>query len=105
MSELAGKVAVVTGAGSGIGRACAAAFAAAGAAVVANDLVAGGLEQTLADVQSAGGTAVAAVGEVRRPDGVRALVAQARTTFGGPDVMGAHAAGSGYPALEEAREE
>jgi len=105
MGELAGKVAVVTGAGSGIGRACAAAFAAAGAAVVANDLVAGGLEQTLADVQSAGGTAVAAVGDVRRPDDVRALVDQARTTFGGLDVMVANAAVSVYADLEETSEE
>src|SRR5690349_13987365 len=105
MGELAGKVAVVTGAGSGIGRACAAAFAAAGAAVVANDLGADGLEQTLADVQSAGGTVVAAVGDVRRPDDVRALVEQARTTFGGLDVMVANAAVSVYRDLEETSEE
>src|SRR5437879_736483 len=54
MVDLAGKVAIVTGAGSGIGRACAVAFGAAGAAVVANDLAPDGLETTLADVEAAG---------------------------------------------------
>ena len=105
MGGLEGKVAVVTGAGSGIGRACAVAFGAAGAAVVANDLVPDGLDTTLAEVEAAGGAAVSAVGDVRSPADVRGLVELASSKFGGLDVMVANAAVSIYTNLEEQDEE
>jgi NAD(P)-dependent dehydrogenase (short-subunit alcohol dehydrogenase family) len=105
MGGLEGKVAVVTGAGSGIGCACAVAFGAAGAAVVANDLVPDGLETTLAEVEAAGGAAVSAVGDVRSAADVRGLVELASSKFGGLDVMVANAAVSIYTNLEEQDEE
>jgi NAD(P)-dependent dehydrogenase (short-subunit alcohol dehydrogenase family) len=105
MGGLEGKVAVITGAGSGIGRACAVAFGAAGAAVIANDLVPDGLDATLAEVEAAGGAAVSAVGDVRSVADVRGLVELASSKFGGLDVMVANAAVSIYTNLEEQDEE
>jgi NAD(P)-dependent dehydrogenase (short-subunit alcohol dehydrogenase family) len=65
MRPLEGKVALVTGAGSGIGRASALAFAAAGAKVVVNDVEATSNEETAKLVCDSGGEAVAVVGDVR----------------------------------------
>ena len=98
---LAGKVAIVTGAGSGIGRACAVALGAQGLAVVVNDVSPEGLPETVALVEAAGGTALAATGDVRSREDVDRLVAHAASTFGGLDVMVANAAVSMYVALEE----
>jgi NAD(P)-dependent dehydrogenase (short-subunit alcohol dehydrogenase family) len=100
MTALADKVAIVTGAGSGIGRACAVALGAQGAKVVANDLGADGLSETVELVEAAGGTALAVTGDVRRRDDVEGLVAEASAAFGGLDVMVANAAVSKYAALE-----
>lgn len=98
---LEGKVAVVTGAGSGIGRACALSLAAAGASVVVNDIDAGGIEETVGAVLAGGGRAVSRVGDVRRPEDVCALVEWAMTAFGRLDVMVANAAISTYVELEQ----
>jgi 3-oxoacyl-[acyl-carrier protein] reductase len=82
--DLAGKVAVVTGAGQGLGRAYAAALARAGAAVVVNDLDAGAAEETAA---LAGNRAVAVPGDVGDRAVAEALVSRAVQTFGRLDVM------------------
>ena len=77
-----GKVALVTGAGGGIGRATALAFAREGARVVVSDLAGAGGEETAHLVTEAGGGALHAACDVTRPAEVEALVAAAVAAFG-----------------------
>ena len=102
---LAGKVAAVTGAGSGLGRAAAVALGRAGADVVVNDVSDDGLGETVAAVEAAGGRAVAKRGDVSIRADVEALVETAVSTFGGLDVMHANAAISLYRDFETMTEE
>src|SRR5689334_21868027 len=96
MGLLEQKVAIVTGAGHGIGRATAQLLAKEGARVVVNDV--GGArdgtgddksaaEQVVAEIRAAGGEAVASHDSVATRDGARAIVQAARTAFGGLDVL------------------
>lgn len=75
-----GRCAVVSGAGSGIGRATAQAFAAGGAAVVVNDLDASRLEETLAGLEGEGHRALA--GDISQEETAEALVAEAVDAHG-----------------------
>jgi NAD(P)-dependent dehydrogenase (short-subunit alcohol dehydrogenase family) len=82
MSSLAGKVAIITGAGSGIGRAAALAFAQAGARVIAADInPASGLE-TASLIAQAGGIAEASVTDTALAEDVAAMVQLAVSRFG-----------------------
>ncbi|MBL7734630.1 MAG: SDR family oxidoreductase [Chitinophagaceae bacterium] len=76
------KCAVVTGSGSGIGRACALAFAGEGANVVVADLNVQGAQDTVRLIAAAGGKAIAIETDVSNPSSVEALVAQTINTFG-----------------------
>ncbi|MBG0857198.1 glucose 1-dehydrogenase [Streptomyces spinoverrucosus] len=77
---------LVTGGGSGIGRAVALAFAAEGARVVVAGRGRAALDETVALVREAGGTAVAEVADVTRADAVEALVDAVVERFGSLDV-------------------
>jgi NAD(P)-dependent dehydrogenase (short-subunit alcohol dehydrogenase family) len=77
-----GKVALVTGAGSGIGRATALAFAGAGAQVVAADVATEGGEATVALIRTAGGEATFIRADVARADEVLALVSGTVARYG-----------------------
>jgi 3-oxoacyl-[acyl-carrier protein] reductase len=87
MSTLERKVAIVTGSGRGIGREIALKLAAEGAAVVVNDLDEGPAQQTVADIEAAGGRATACVGSVTEEDFAERFVQTAVDTFGGLDII------------------
>ena len=80
-----GKVALVTGAASGMGRATAQAFAAAGARVVAADIAADGGEETVAGIRRDGGEAVFTRTDVSQAADVEAAVLVAVRNYGGLD--------------------
>ncbi|HYD76611.1 glucose 1-dehydrogenase [Ramlibacter sp.] len=80
--DFQGKVALVTGAGSGIGRAAALALAARGAQVVVNDLKAEPAQQVVDEIAQAGGRAIAFAGNVGKPEDVEASVGVAVKHFG-----------------------
>jgi NAD(P)-dependent dehydrogenase (short-subunit alcohol dehydrogenase family) len=105
MGVLDGKVALVTGAGSGIGRSTAIALAAAGASVVANDLAAGGLDETMGAIEAAGGRVAPVLGDVRRREDVAVSIEAACSRFGGLDIVVANAAVSIYEEFELQAEE
>jgi NAD(P)-dependent dehydrogenase (short-subunit alcohol dehydrogenase family) len=96
--QLEGSVAVVTGAGSGIGRALSVALATAGASVVIGDLDGEGLAATARLITDAGGSAAAVTTDVSSTDGVTRLVDAARV-FGPVDVYVANAGIIGAPGL------
>ncbi len=88
---LQGQVALVTGAGRGIGRAAACALAAAGAAVAVNDLAPNSATETAAAIVEGGGKAVALPGDVSSHETVDGLVAAAVREFGRLDITVANA--------------
>jgi NAD(P)-dependent dehydrogenase (short-subunit alcohol dehydrogenase family) len=87
MGALAGKVAIVTGAGRGIGEGIARRFAREGAAVVAAQRSAADGERVVADIARAGGRALCVVVDVRDPASVEALVARTMDAHGRLDVL------------------
>ena len=86
MDSMQGRTALVTGAGSGIGRSTAEAFAAAGASVVVGDVDVDGGEQTVAGIEAAGGTAMFVECDVTDEAAVEAMVKAAVDTYGGLDM-------------------
>jgi 3-oxoacyl-[acyl-carrier protein] reductase len=86
-AELAGRVAIVTGGGRGLGRAHALALAAGGASVVVNNRSPGAAEAVVAEIEARGGHAVAHTGDVADWSTAESLVATALETFGGLHVL------------------
>ena len=82
-----GKVALVTGAGSGIGEATALAFGREGACVLVADLRITGAESTAARIRAEGGQAAGSAVDIARPEDCRRAVAQAIQAFGQLDIL------------------
>jgi len=85
--DLGGKVALVSGAGGGIGHATAVTVAELGASVVAVDVDASSVARTVEEIGRAGGRAVWQVCDVARPGEMAAALGRAREEFGGLDVV------------------
>lgn len=107
MRRLEGKRCVITGAGSGIGRASALRFAEEGAAVLAVGRSAENVEETAALVREAGGRATAMAADATAEPEVEAMIARCLAEFGGLDVFFANAGTPGTNAtmLEQTVEE
>ena len=85
--SVAGRVAVVTGAASGMGRATAWLLADEGAKVAALDIDRDGLSETVAAIIDAGGTALAAVCDMADPEAIEQAVARVRAELGPVDIL------------------
>jgi NAD(P)-dependent dehydrogenase (short-subunit alcohol dehydrogenase family) len=92
VGTLDGKVAVITGAASGIGRACALAMANEGAAVTVADRNASGATEVAEQIRAAGGRALPVEVDVSVPDAVQAMIERTCAEFGGLDVLHNNAA-------------
>ena len=102
MINLSGKVALVTGASRGIGRACAESLAASGAAVVVNFLSSQEAARELVNViQSRGGRAIAVRADVSERDDVLAMVDVIGEHFGRLDIVVSNAAAGGFRPLTQ----
>lgn len=87
MGRFDDKIAIITGAGGGIGRATAIRLASEGAAIVAVDLTDGPLAETVAEVEEIGGRAHAVTADVTDAAAVQNYVKAAVDTFGGVDIL------------------
>ena len=99
MGELSGKVAIITGAASGVGAATASLMAVRGASVVVADINDRGAQEIVASIEAAGGRAVGCCVDVRNEDSVRAMVDAALATYGRLDILHNNAAALGADVL------
>ncbi|WP_349435581.1 SDR family oxidoreductase [Pararhizobium sp. A13] len=98
MTTLSNKVAIITGASSGIGRATAKLFASEGARLVVSGRRKSALDELVAEIEAEGGEALAIDGDVRDEAHAEALVAAATEKFGGLDIAFNNAGSTGEMA-------
>lgn len=104
MPMLSDKVAIITGASSGIGRASALLFAQEGAKVVVGARRQPELDLLVEEIRHAGGQVISLAGDVRREDYARALVERAVECFGGLDIAFNNAGTTGTPGSVQEQE-
>lgn len=101
-----GKVALITGAGSGIGRATALALSSAGASIVVSDIDEAGGRDTVSQVESAGGTAAFIKTDVTKREDLERMVSFAEETYGGIDIVHLNAGvGTARPVFPDTKTE
>jgi 3-oxoacyl-[acyl-carrier protein] reductase len=106
MSDLKGKVAIVTGASKGIGDGIAKGMAAAGAAVVVNYASSReGADRVVADITAKGGKAIAVQGDVANAADVKRLFERTKASFGRLDVLVNNAGVYRFDSLEKVSEQ
>jgi 3-oxoacyl-[acyl-carrier protein] reductase len=106
MSELNGKVAIVTGASKGIGAAIAKGLAAAGAAVVVNYASSKeGADRVVAEIARSGGKAIAVAADVSKAGDVKRLFDATKKAFGALDVLVNNAGIYRFAPIEEVTED
>lgn len=98
MDRLKGKVALITGAGTGVGRACMKLFAAEGAKVVGVSRTQSNLDETLSQVKAAGGEGQVVAADLSKPEGADKAMEETLKSFGRVDVL-VNSAGVGYSWL------
>ena len=110
--RFSGKVALVSGSGQGIGRACALLFASQGASVVVNDINGPPVENTVKEIREMGGKSLGIQGDATNEEAVSRMFAQIKETFGRLDILVNNVGGSGGGGagdtsvrVEEVREE
>jgi NAD(P)-dependent dehydrogenase (short-subunit alcohol dehydrogenase family) len=99
--RLEDRIGIITAAALGMGRAGALRFAREGAAVAVVDIDSDGLASVVADIEAAGGRALALPGDLTDDDFSRGIVAQTAAAFGGVDFVWCHAGHPGPAALED----
>ena len=104
MNRIDDKVALVTGAGSGIGRCTSMAFAEAGGSVVVSDINLASAEETVQLITAKGGKAIALTHDVTKVDAWDGVLKTTVDTYGGLHILvnNAGVSGAGLPPLEEA---
>jgi 3-oxoacyl-[acyl-carrier protein] reductase len=106
MSELKGKVAIVTGASKGIGAGIAKGLGAAGAAVVVNYASSKeGAERVVTEITGKGGKAIAVQGDVSKAADVQRLFAETKRVFGAPNVLVNNAGIYAFEPIESVTED
>lgn len=95
MARLEGKVALITGAGTGVGRACMEIFAREGAKVVGVSRTQSNLDDTLHSVTQAGGEGAVVAADLATPEGAQKAVEAALAAYGRIDIL-VNSAGVGY---------
>lgn len=100
MNRLKDKVAIITGAGTGVGRACMQRFAAEGARVAGVSRTPANLEETRAQVEQAGGSAIVIAADLAQEASSARVFADTLAAFGRVDIV-VNAAGVGYSWMEK----